>query len=77
MAVGGGGDDVAIKYETDEEEFLDECDCNQATELSVKTRDTRRQERSARRVGRMGYDLAYFNLWWFDICFYKSLHSTI
>ena len=73
--VGEGGDlrdDVAVTYETDEEEFLDKSDGSQATdgpdtEQRVgpgKSRNTAKQQRSARRVGKIGYDLAFFNLWW-------------
>ena len=79
--VGQGGDhrdddeDVAIHYETDEDEFLD----RSASSLehdhvqrvgpvgavnTVPLPRTSEQNRSDRRVDRMGYDLAYFNLWW-------------
>ena len=63
--VGEGGDlrdDVAITYETDEEEFQDKSASSQATdgpdtEQRVgleKSRNTAKQQRSARRVGKIG-----------------------
>ena len=53
-------------------EFLDRSDGSQATDGPdteqrvgpVKSRNTAKQKRSERRVDKIGYNLAYFNLWW-------------
>ena len=68
------GVDPIIIYETDEEEFLDKRDSSQAEATDgpdteqrggpEKSRNTAKQQRSARKMDKIGYDLAYFNLWW-------------
>ena len=68
------GVDPVLAYETDEDEFLDNLDSSPAvatdgpdTRLSGgpgRIENTAKRLRSARRIDTIGYDLAYFNLWW-------------
>ena len=68
------GVNPSLEYETDEDEFLSTVDRSPVVvtlgpdvglrKEPLKRKNTAKRNLSARRMDEVGYDLAYFNLWW-------------